>query len=194
LDEFVAVSVGRIRSVPNFINLTQDLESRKEFGLVITVGQAGEKRIDFLRKELEERELLQLKQKELEDKVILQKDGPTDEQKKLMDGIKEALEKLPTEYDDKNTLDSWTLQLTTPVINAAKIEDNNDVLREQTTLAFKVQTTPERWNQVKMLTTDQEWDEVKKELVTYLMKASTEPTDKNFIDPTVKMDLLLAEG
>jgi len=111
-----------------------------------------------------------------------------------MTQIKETLERMPSEYDDKYQLNSWTLEIAAMVIEAAKIEDNDEVLRVQTSLAFKVDTTPERWQQVKMLTSEQEWEDVKKELVVYLLKASTNPEDKDYIDPTVKMDLLLAEG
>jgi malate/lactate dehydrogenase len=71
--EIVDDSLTRIKNVTNFINLAQELSNKKETSLVIKVGQAGEERIDQLRKELEERELLQKSIKELEDKVLLQK-------------------------------------------------------------------------------------------------------------------------
>ncbi len=194
LDRVLDVCLPRIKGVQHFVDFTTEVNTRTEYALVIRIGQAGEARIDQLRKELEEREQLELKLKELEDKILLQKDGPTDEQKKLIDQIHEAQDKLPVEFDDKETLDAWTLEIAELVINAAKIEDNDEVLRVQTTLAFKVETTPERWDKVKMLTSEQEWEDVKKELVVYLLKASTNPEEKNYIDPTVKMDLLLAEG
>jgi hypothetical protein len=108
--------------------------------------------------------------------------------------MKEILENMPQEYDDRSQLDEWTLQIAGKVIAAAKMDDNDEVLRVQTSLAFKVQTTPDRWNQVKMLTSEHEWEEVKKELVVYLLKASTNPEEKNYIDPVVKVDLLLTEG
>jgi len=98
------------------------------------------------------------------------------------------------EYDDIGVLDEWTLTIAGTIIAAAKIEDMDDVLRVQTILAFKVDPTPDRWNQVKMLTSKREWEEVKKELVIYLLKASTNPDDKNFVNPNMKVDLLLKEG
>lgn len=61
-------------------------------------------------------------------------------------------------------------------------------------MAFKADTTAERWTQVRQLTSDEDWEEVKKELVVYLLKASTDPNDRHFINPTVKIDLLLKEG
>jgi hypothetical protein len=147
-----------------------------------------------LREELQLREQLQQQLKELEDAVMLQKDGPSPQQQQQQQHIQQQLEKLPVVYDDAATLDQWTLQVAGVVIQAAKIEDNDEVLRQQTTLAFKtqvhilptllryctrqtqlrffafaMQTTLDRWNQVKMLTNDQQWEDVKKELVVYLL-------------------------
>ena len=63
----------RISHVPNFLKFAREMEYKKEYPLVIKIAEACEKRLDQLRKELEDRENLQLAQKELEDKSLLQK-------------------------------------------------------------------------------------------------------------------------
>ena len=73
IEEIVDDSLTRLKGVTNFINLANELSNKKETNLVIKVGEAGEARIDQLRKELEERELLQKSIKELEDQILLQK-------------------------------------------------------------------------------------------------------------------------
>lgn len=104
------------------------------------------------------------------------------------------MEKLPAIFEDKEQLNEWTLEVAGYVIAAAKIEDNDDVLREQTTKCFKVETTPERWSQVKNLTSEKDWEEVKRELVVYLLKASTDKDSKGSVNPMIQIELLLKEG
>eukprot|EP01114_Cavostelium_apophysatum_P005388 TRINITY_DN1631_c0_g1_i3.p1 TRINITY_DN1631_c0_g1~~TRINITY_DN1631_c0_g1_i3.p1 ORF type:complete len:2306 (+),score=986.21 TRINITY_DN1631_c0_g1_i3:123-7040(+) len=183
-----------IRNVNNLQSVIDTLNDSKEYSLVIKAGQRAEERIEELRRELEKREQLNLQKENIESEVMLQKDGATEDQKKMLQQIEQQLQELPVEYEDAATLDNYTLDVAGKIIAAAKIEDLDDVLRVQTSLAFKVDTTPDRWNQVKMLTSETEWEEVKKDLVKYLLKASSNPEDKNYIDPGVKVDLLLKEG
>lgn len=194
LDHIVSECLPTIRTVPNLLQLCKDMDDRKDYPLVIKVGRKAEERISELVKELELREELKRQQTELEQQIMLQKNGATPEQQKQQQQINEKLEKLPLLYPERSTLDSWTIKAAERVIKAAKIEDNDEVLREQTILAFKTQTTPERWNQVRMLTSEAEWADVKKELVVYLLKGSTDEQSSDYINPAVKVELLLMEG
>lgn len=68
----------------------------------------------------------------------------------------------------------------------ATAEDLGEVLRDQTIIAFKVDNTPERWDQVRALCNEEEWEETKNELVQYVMKR-----DENIAQ---KIELLLKDG
>eukprot|EP01116_Phalansterium_solitarium_P017419 TRINITY_DN4287_c0_g1_i1.p1 TRINITY_DN4287_c0_g1~~TRINITY_DN4287_c0_g1_i1.p1 ORF type:complete len:2401 (-),score=1033.05 TRINITY_DN4287_c0_g1_i1:215-7417(-) len=194
LEETVKDCLWRTHNVSNLMELSDTLFERKEFTLAIRAGQRTERRIEELRTELAMREQLHKEKEEIDQAVMLQKDGPTDEQTKSLVLIEMQLEQLPADYADKETLDAWTVVIAQKTVTAAKIEDQDAVLREQTTLAFKVESTPERWLQVKQLTSEHDWEEVKKDLVVYLLNASSDPEDKSFIDPNIKVNLLLTEG
>eukprot|EP01118_Nematostelium_gracile_P018453 TRINITY_DN8192_c0_g1_i1.p1 TRINITY_DN8192_c0_g1~~TRINITY_DN8192_c0_g1_i1.p1 ORF type:complete len:399 (-),score=165.87 TRINITY_DN8192_c0_g1_i1:32-1228(-) len=194
IEDIVKDCLHNLHKIDNLLALTQTMSYRKEFPLVIRIGNHCLSKIDSLLEELELREELQDSLNKLAEKVTLQKDGITKKQQTEQENLTAKLEKLPKEFADRAQLDQWTLQACDMMTNAAKIEDNDQVLKELTTRAFKVEVTPERWNKVKQLTAEQDWEEVKKELVVYLLKASTSVDPNSKVNPMVQIDLLLREG
>eukprot|EP01098_Paradermamoeba_levis_P013417 TRINITY_DN610_c0_g1_i2.p1 TRINITY_DN610_c0_g1~~TRINITY_DN610_c0_g1_i2.p1 ORF type:complete len:603 (+),score=270.24 TRINITY_DN610_c0_g1_i2:374-2182(+) len=194
LDELVTVSLGHITNVPNLIQLGRELAEGKENNLVITVAEVCEKQIEKLKLELEKREQLEIQMTELQQKINLQKGGPTKQQEQELDKLTEQQKELPDAFDDLATLESYTLQVSALAIESARVESNDRVLREQTSLAFKIAPTVDNWHRVKNLTSELEWEEAKKELVVHVLSLSTNPEDKKFMDGLVKIELLLEEG
>eukprot|EP01097_Dermamoeba_algensis_P002363 TRINITY_DN1932_c0_g6_i1.p1 TRINITY_DN1932_c0_g6~~TRINITY_DN1932_c0_g6_i1.p1 ORF type:complete len:562 (+),score=217.01 TRINITY_DN1932_c0_g6_i1:316-2001(+) len=194
LDEFVTVSLAHIVSIPNLIELARELNRGREHSLSITVVEVAEKLIDKLKEELEKREELEAKLTELSEAISLQKNGPTRSQKRQIDTIEAQLKEMPAAYDDLATLESWITQVASVAIDSARVESNDRVLREQTSLAFRTAPTVSNWTQVKNLTSESDWDEVKKELVVYILNLSTDPEDKWHMDALVKSELLISEG
>lgn len=131
LEEMVKDCLQTVHKVPNLVALAHIMSKRKEFPLVIKVGQRCEERIDELTSQLEKREELTKSQSELMAKVTLQKDGATKKQQKELDEIAESLEALPVIYENKQQLSSWFLEVAGLIIAAAKIEDNDEVLRSK---------------------------------------------------------------
>eukprot|EP01006_Ploeotia_vitrea_P048220 TRINITY_DN67209_c5_g2_i1.p1 TRINITY_DN67209_c5_g2~~TRINITY_DN67209_c5_g2_i1.p1 ORF type:complete len:423 (+),score=85.92 TRINITY_DN67209_c5_g2_i1:164-1270(+) len=80
-----------------------------------------------------------------------------------------------------------TLQLTTMVIESAKVENNDEALCSQAIRAFKVDNTQRRWEEIKNLTSDAEWAKVKEQLVVFMLQ------NKNS-DAKGTVDLLLGDG
>jgi len=64
------------------------------------------------------------------------------------------------------------------MIEAARFEGLETTLKEQQVLAFKADTSIEKWNQLKRTCTDEEWDNIKKQLVVFFMKRDDKPQEK----------------
>jgi len=106
-----------------------------------------------------------------------------------LEASKEAMEALSQIGDVEKeiaALNQQLLQVTELVIAAAKIENLEKELRAQTIMAFKADTTTERWDQVRALTPEDEWAQVKEELVIYVLRQNTNINDK--------IELLLKDG
>jgi len=59
-------------------------------------------------------------------------------------------------------------------------------MKLQTILAFKVDTTTARWDRIRQLTPEHEWEQVKQDLVVYVIQQNINPIDK--------VELLLKDG
>jgi hypothetical protein len=174
-------SLQHLHGIPNLIALAAHLNQVGEFALVIAVGLRCEQLItevhdEYLRRQaLDERfnflESRYLEQPELEveyNNVVFERDNLT------------ALPATPEQ------LKAYTLTITNLMTRAASIEGNDDVLREQTILAFKADTSQERWDQVRNATSEHEWSRIKQELVGYILKRDDNPTEK--------IELLMKDG
>eukprot|EP01120_Amphizonella_sp_Union-15-10_P016957 TRINITY_DN924_c0_g1_i4.p1 TRINITY_DN924_c0_g1~~TRINITY_DN924_c0_g1_i4.p1 ORF type:complete len:934 (+),score=228.69 TRINITY_DN924_c0_g1_i4:734-3535(+) len=195
--EVVAIGLQRIESTENYIRLARALSEKKEYGHAITVGSKCEKIIDEKAKELEERDKLRKQFEDLEAKhlqaLVKKADETNDSSMPEDDDTAEKLEKVRKTIEDLPPLDynyeklnNQMVEISDLMIQAAKIEEDENVFKEQIILAFKADTTTARWDAVKNMTVEEDWDKIKKELVVYVMKRDDNPTDK--------IELLLKDG
>eukprot|EP01121_Diplochlamys_sp_Union-15-3_P007404 TRINITY_DN1881_c0_g2_i2.p1 TRINITY_DN1881_c0_g2~~TRINITY_DN1881_c0_g2_i2.p1 ORF type:complete len:410 (+),score=82.74 TRINITY_DN1881_c0_g2_i2:222-1451(+) len=190
--EVTVNALNHIQGVENLIRLAQKLTNDREYLQVLTVGQACEEAIEARGKELEQREKIKKEYQDLDAQRLANLVKP-DKDKSLIADLEEKIEKakkavesLPNIDFDHEKLNRQLLEITDLMIAAAKAEDKEEVMREQTILAFKADTSPARWEAVKNLTSEDEWEKVKQDLVLYVMKRDDNPKDK--------IELLLKDG
>jgi hypothetical protein len=128
----------------------QDLKGKLQYDLVVAVGLHCEEIIADIKQEIEHQEQLRAHHKELEQQILLFSIASADTKpKEKREVIEQRLQESKARIDalapievDNATLDAHTLQITDLIMDAAKIEGLDDVLRDQAILAFKVPTLP----------------------------------------------------
>jgi uncharacterized protein YeeX (DUF496 family) len=180
LEGIIAESLVYIETVPNLIDFAKHFESKLEYSEVIKVGYHCERVIENLYKKIEEKELYTQRLNAIQ--IYISTNPALREEHDL---ITKLLEK---DYKDLSSdkLKDWTISITKIMMDAANIENDFNTLKEQAILAFKVDTTEERWNQVRNVTPENEWLEVKQNLVGYMLN--------NIGNINDKIDLLLKDG
>jgi hypothetical protein len=127
----------------------QDLKGKLQYDLVVAVGLHCEEIIADIKQEIEHQEQLRAHHKELEQQILLFSIASADTKpKEKREVIEQRLQESKARIDalapievDNTTLDAYTLQITDLIMDAAKIEGLDDVLRDQAILAFKVHYT-----------------------------------------------------
>jgi len=199
IEEVVEDSIKNVENPRNLFPIAQNLQARLEYGLAIRVGARCQERIQFLVDQNEQRADLEQKIEDLNQQQVV---SPSDSQKEEIERLNHKLQELPVLYELTGRLNSFNLQVANLMIEAAKVEERPDVLRDQAVLRFKMQPTIPLWEEVKIMTEESEWPEVKKQLLEYILKPE-QPVEKGFgggwsqpqtIDPKAKMELLLNEG
>lgn len=195
-DSIVAVlqqGLGHLDEISLMIKLAKFLQKKKEFKLVILTGLQCEEKINFFHQHLQKRDSLVSQLKQVEQEILMNslKEGKkAEDRQKLVDEsqkLKNEIGELPEIKMHLDALHAFMLEITELVIEAARIENDVDVLREQQMAAFKIDTKQERWDEIRNLTEDQiEWERVKNELVSYIMKRDDDNT-------TEKIELLLKD-
>jgi len=191
-DRVVDICLEHMHDVNILIEFTKYLIEATEYRHAIKSGKKCEARISEFYADLEKRENVKKQIKELEERRLkTMASGETDPKvtAKLNDKLeksKKELEQLPELDYDKAKLDEWILEISEQVVNAAKILDDDETLREQTVMAFKIDTSIERWDNVRNMVSDESWDKIKKELVVYVLQRDDNPVDK--------IELLMKDG
>jgi len=171
------------------------LNERNEYTYVIAAGKRCQECITKKKQEFQKHDDVRQEYERLDNlrlQHLLTKDEPGEDKENLdekLQAAKEALEGLPQIADmDKDIaqLNEQLLQITELIIAAAKIEHCDAELRAQTIMAFKADTTMDRWDQVRALTPEEEWAQVKEELVVYVLRHDTNIKEK--------IELLLKDG
>jgi len=76
-------------------------------------------------------------------------------------------------------LNKELLKITGLIIDCAKfVEGMDSTIRDQQILAFKADTSVERWDALKKSCSDEEWDKIKKDLVVFVLKRDDKPQEK----------------
>eukprot|EP01125_Pyxidicula_operculata_P015272 TRINITY_DN5168_c2_g1_i2.p1 TRINITY_DN5168_c2_g1~~TRINITY_DN5168_c2_g1_i2.p1 ORF type:complete len:1487 (-),score=479.48 TRINITY_DN5168_c2_g1_i2:82-4542(-) len=197
--KIVALCLDHIMSINSLINMVSFLNSRHEYQHVITAGKKCQERIFDKKKEFQEREELKDEFERLDSlrlqQLYIKTEGggkisiDNEDLQKKIDEIKESIEALPKMEnfeEEAQKLNQQLLQTTDLIMTAAKIENDEKELRAQTIMAFKADTTTERWDRVRLLIPEEEWETVKQELVVYVLKQNTNINDK--------IELLLKDG
>lgn len=181
-----------IVKIDNLIQLVQYLKSKKEYALVVKAGIYAEDQIESIRKKLQDRQDMQQEIKQVEQNLLIltAQDKKRPEERKILETklqeLQAKFESLPEVKASFEALNNATLELAEMVIEAAKIENLDDILKEQHILAFRIDTKQERWDDIRNLSTDEEWTQVKNDLVGYIMKRDSENVKE-------KIELLLKD-
>lgn len=156
LDDELIKSLECIDQVDNMIAFAKHLFDKREFLSVLTVGLKTEDKLEEMRAELVKREEMK-KDFEVLDNFRLQRlvsAKSADEKAELAD-LEAKVQKLKAEIDafgivdyDNDKINKWVLSITHYTVESAKIENIEDQLRQQLILAFKADTTTERWDSV----------------------------------------------
>ncbi|KAF2078405.1 hypothetical protein CYY_000272 [Polysphondylium violaceum] len=178
--------VHHIKNIEALIKFANDLFTNKEYSLVLQVGYIIEDILEEKKKVIEEKEDLLKESKTLQQKFLHTTDMA--ERAKIQPLIDQVLTAhkniIPTHtYEEIKDL---TLKITKIMIDSANFEDLGDVLRAQIIISFKIDTTPEKWDQIRNLSSEEEWEATKKELVVFVMQR-----EEN-IDS--KIELLMKDG
>lgn len=184
-----------IRDIPTLIRLATDLKGKLQYDLVVAVGLHCEEIIADIKQEIEHQEQLRAHHKELEQQILLFSIASADTKpKEKREVIEQRLQESKARIDalapievDNTTLDAYTLQITDLIMDAAKIEGLDDVLRDQAILAFKTDVKTERWDQVRDLCSEEEWASIKQDLVIYVLKQEAS-------NVRAKIELLMKDG
>eukprot|EP01129_Flabellula_baltica_P013316 TRINITY_DN6152_c0_g1_i1.p1 TRINITY_DN6152_c0_g1~~TRINITY_DN6152_c0_g1_i1.p1 ORF type:complete len:1480 (+),score=461.28 TRINITY_DN6152_c0_g1_i1:13-4452(+) len=187
-----------ISNIKNLITLASSLLQRRLFIHAISAGKRCEVIIQQKWGELVERQHLKDKFDELDQerlKILVSQtfdDAPSkveipEDLKKKIKKAKKAIETLPELDFDGDDLNRYLLEISDVVVQAAHAEDLFEIILEQKILAFKADTSIERWDQVRNITRDvAEWDRIKQDLVVYVLKRDDKPREK--------CELLLRDG
>ncbi len=156
LDEELIKSLDCVDLVDNMIAFAKHLFDKREFLSVITVSLKTEDKLEEMRNELVKREEMK-KDFEVLDNFRLQRlvSAKTPAEKEELADLEQKVQKLkgeieafgPVDYDNAK-INKWVLDITHYAVESAKIENIEDQLRQQLILAFKADTTTERWDSV----------------------------------------------
>lgn len=156
LDDELIKSLDCIDLVDNMIAFAKHLFDKREFLSVLTVGLKTEDKLEEMRGELVKREEMK-KDFEVLDNFRLQRlvSAKTPDEKAELADLEQKVQKLkgeieafgPVDYDNEK-INKWVLEITHFTVESAKIENVEDQLRQQLILAFKADTTTERWDSV----------------------------------------------
>ncbi|GAM18171.1 hypothetical protein SAMD00019534_013460 [Acytostelium subglobosum LB1] len=182
----VKVCVEQIKSLNTLMSFAKDLFAKKENTMVIHVGTTIEATLEHHKSVIEHKELVEKQLKE-EQSRFLQEQNMKERTRiqSFIDAKTAELEKITPQYTYEE-VKKTTLEITDLMIKAANAEDLGEVIRDQTILSFKIDTTVEKWDQIRNLSSEEEWAKVKEELVVYVMKR-----DENI---NSKIELLLKDG
>jgi len=185
-----------INDVASLLSITKDLAREKRNELAIDSGLYVQKNIEELSKKIQEREEIAALLKKTEEEVLvnsLKENLTAEDKKKVADqaaSLKKQLSEWPESLVDKETMDNYLLQVCDVIISCARLEDDLDLVRDQQIIAFKVDASQERWNDIRHLTSDEnEWENIKNELVVYAMKRAAGAPVKERIDLLLKDEL-----
>eukprot|EP01133_Synstelium_polycarpum_P007206 gene7206-8370_t len=178
--------VEQIRSLTTLMSFAKDLAAKKEHQMVLQVGKVVEDIIDEKRAVLEHQEQLSKDLKLAQGAFLRAND--LRERKSLQETIDVKQAELdnvvpPYTYDEIKTA---TLAITDIMIAAANAEDLGEVIRDQTIISFKIDTTAEKWDAIRNLSSEEEWTAIKEELVVFVMKREENVNSK--------IELLMKDG
>eukprot|EP01132_Coremiostelium_polycephalum_P007695 gene7695-9465_t len=187
ISETVKSVVDHIQNLETLLSFSKNLFSKKEYSLVLQVGNIIESLLEEKKALIDRKEELEKEAKDLQQQFLHSQD-PKQREKKIQPKIdkneKELSEIVLTHsYEDIKRL---TLEITKLMIDAANFEDLGEVIRDQMILSFKYDTTPEKWDQIRNLSSEEEWFTTKQELVGFVMKREE--------GINAKIELLMKDG
>eukprot|EP00029_Vermamoeba_vermiformis_P012434 TRINITY_DN724_c0_g2_i1.p1 TRINITY_DN724_c0_g2~~TRINITY_DN724_c0_g2_i1.p1 ORF type:complete len:1593 (+),score=701.35 TRINITY_DN724_c0_g2_i1:168-4781(+) len=195
LDDELIKSLDCIDLVDNMIAFAKHLFDKREFLSVLTVGLKTEDKLEEMRNELVKREEMK-KDFEVLDNFRLQRlvsAKSADEKAELAD-LEQKVQKLKGEIEafgavayDNEKINKWVLDITHYTVESAKIENIEDQLRQQLILAFKADTTTERWDSIRAMCSEEEWNHVKTDLVVFVLNNTS-------YNNNAKIELLMKDG
>jgi len=164
----LALAQSTCFGLENTIKILLHLNAQNQYPLVMRVGKICQDRIDRLRDlvitihalEKEKQSLLSNKREDHMDSHATQSRIRT---------IDYELSRLPYKYKNRALLDHLDLNVAHTMMNASKIEDDVECLRQQSIKIFKVNMTTETFGEAKVWTPVEQWEKVRKELLQYVL-------------------------
>eukprot|EP01119_Soliformovum_irregulare_P023264 TRINITY_DN810_c1_g1_i2.p1 TRINITY_DN810_c1_g1~~TRINITY_DN810_c1_g1_i2.p1 ORF type:complete len:1420 (-),score=582.95 TRINITY_DN810_c1_g1_i2:217-4476(-) len=183
-----------VTSIENGIKLAKSMRDKTEHALVVQIGLNIEEKIQAQRDLLTAYEELKEGFSKTEQQILQLSLDQSKKSAKRRENLEIQLENFKIQLEEAaksdftvEQINEFTLEITEIVAKSANIENQEQVLRDQHILAFKVDPKQERWDDIRNLTSDEdEWQELKESLVQYLMKREGE-------NATQKIELLLKD-
>lgn len=191
MDKVLSQALEHVLLISNLINLINQLNSKLEYGLVISIGKKCQERIHILNENIKKSEGLN---EEKQDLIQKNKVKPSQDKTDRIAQIDLELSTIIVETYDKKKIKNDTLKVAKMMMNAHKVEGaSQQLLREQAIIIFKIDMSLESLGEVKILTPENEWDTVKKELMNYVLNFN-KSLDQNAKLTAEQIELLLSEG
>eukprot|EP01130_Rhizamoeba_saxonica_P016942 TRINITY_DN7951_c0_g1_i1.p1 TRINITY_DN7951_c0_g1~~TRINITY_DN7951_c0_g1_i1.p1 ORF type:complete len:1507 (+),score=446.67 TRINITY_DN7951_c0_g1_i1:4529-9049(+) len=174
----VSFCLEYISEFDHLINICKKLKERKQFVHCITVGTACEAIIQefwgILASQQECRDEFEMYDQERIKILFGREDGDDSPIPPELEGNWRRTKKIvselkPPKYTEED-LNAYLLEVADLVEFAADAENLDRVLQEQVILAFRAETTMERWEKVRNVTPDDQWDYIKSSLVEEVLK------------------------
>jgi len=182
----------------NLQNIFSQMYNMQEYDLTIIVGAKCQECIQDIQDQNDQRAQINQDIHDLQQQMVV---APEDGQKEELEELNHKLEELPLIYEQNYQLNNRLQQTASIMINAAKVEERTDVLRDQAVLRFKIQPSIQLFEEVKIMTEEDEWEEVRKELLEHITKPRPQEQNQQFgfanvatMDENQKVELLLNEG
>lgn len=179
--------ITKVSSVENLIRILQDMSAKYEYALVLRIGAFIQKNILVLKEQVARIKELEEEQQKLLQQSKIQR---TVETEKRLGEIQAELSNLPLKYKGFYTLDNFTLTVSKLMMDAAKVEEDNEILLEQSVITFKITMTSDAFVEVKVLSAEEEWQKTRIRLLDYVMAHiydDRDITDKNILTPDAEV-------
>lgn len=190
LENLIQLASEFITNVDHLTTACESLNGYKQFIELIQMGKHAQGLLkDMVMKRIIYEETI----KELEEEK--EKLPPSVMENERTKELQDELDALSLEVSDKSQhhLRSMILKIADLMIDAARTEKMQDVVRDEAILVFKMTLTVAKFEEVKTLVGDKDWDAIRKQLLDYVVNYNA-TLPGSAITLSAQMELLLREN